>query len=84
MSTLDREKNQEKQIAQGRILRVKQGYNPNSSSMGSMIFILPASLMAVTACFGIVSAVIMAKTLKHSDEAPGIPENTDVQKGNPQ
>ncbi len=32
----------------GKILRVKHGYNPNSSSMGSIVFALPVSLIAIS------------------------------------
>jgi len=48
----------------GRILRVKLGYNPNSSSMGSMIFVFPAALLAVTAGFGVISGIIMSVFIK--------------------
>jgi len=48
----------------GRILRVKRGYNPNSSSMGSIIFALPAALLGITAGFGAVSGVIMSAFIK--------------------
>jgi hypothetical protein len=51
-------------IEKGRILRVKQGYNPNSSSMGSMIFVLPVSMLAATVCFGAVSGLIMSAAVK--------------------
>ncbi|MDH4203708.1 MAG: hypothetical protein OEV87_12570 [Phycisphaerae bacterium] len=45
---------------QGKILRVKQGYNPNSSSIGSIVFVMPAALLGITAAFGVVSSVIMS------------------------
>ena len=45
---------------QGNILRLKQGYNPNSSSIGSVIFVLPAALLGITAAFGAVSGMIMS------------------------
>jgi hypothetical protein len=48
----------------GRILRVKLGYNPNSSSMGSMIFVFPATLLAVTVGFGAISGIIMSVFIK--------------------
>ena len=48
----------------GKILRVKQGYNPNSSSMGSIIFAFPAALMGVATAFGIISGIIMSKIVK--------------------
>ena len=47
----------------GRILRVKHGYNPNSSSMGSLIYALPVSLMAVTGGFALVSGIIFTRLL---------------------
>lgn len=52
-------------IKKGKILRVKHGYNPNSSSMGSIVFLLPASLLAVTIGFGAVSSVIMSVFMKN-------------------
>ena len=48
----------------GKILRVKQGYNPNSSSMGSIIFAFPAALMGIAAGFSIISGIIMSKVMK--------------------
>ena len=50
----------------GKILRVKEGYNPNSSSIGSMVFALPAALLGITAAFGIVSGIIMAAFMMKS------------------
>jgi membrane protein CcdC involved in cytochrome C biogenesis len=52
----------------GRILKVKMGYNPNSSSMGSMIFILPAALLGVTVIFGAISGVIFSLFLKKTEK----------------
>jgi hypothetical protein len=63
----------------GKILRVKQGYNPNSSSMGSMVFSLPAVLLAVTVGFGAVSSVIMAAFIKR-DEKPAENDKNKVSK----
>ena len=51
----------------GKILRVKHGYNPNSSSLGSIVFALPATLLAVTVGFGAVSSVIMSVFMRNSD-----------------
>jgi len=53
----------------GRILRVKQGYNPNSSSMGSIVFALPAALLGTTTVFGAVSGAIMAAFMKKTDDS---------------
>jgi hypothetical protein len=70
----------------GRILRVKQGYNPNSSSMGSMVFSLPAVLLAVTVGFGAVSGIIMSAFIKRDNKSAesnetGVSKNTEKQEG---
>ncbi len=54
----------------GRVLRVKQGYNPNSSSMGSIVFVLPAFLFVVTVIFGALSG-LLAPLLLRKIENPG-------------
>jgi len=80
----------------GRILRVKHGYNPNSSSLGSeffAVFVVPASLFAVTIGFGAVSGMIFSAFMRtntdgeHTEEEseskePGLSEtrNTDSSK----
>lgn len=51
---------EEKADEQGNILRLKEGYNPNSSTIGSAIFVLPAALLGITAAFGAVSGIIMS------------------------
>ena len=53
-----------KKERKGRILRIKQGYNPNSSSMGSIVFALPAALLGVTALFGAVSGIIISAFMR--------------------
>jgi len=72
----------------GKILRVKQGYNPNSSSMGSIVFALPAALLGITAAFGVVSGVIMSVFMKDrsrsdkqqaSDDAHAIDQLSDME-----
>lgn len=55
----------------GRILRIKHGYNPNSSSMGSIIFALPLSLIALTFGSAAVSSLIFSFFLK--DKPPLLP-----------
>jgi hypothetical protein len=59
----------------GKILRVKQGYNPNSSSMGSIVFSLPAALLVVTVGFGAVSGVIMSAFIKRDSKTPESSKN---------
>ena len=48
----------------GKILKVKHGFNPNSSSMGSIIFALPVSLIAVTFGMAAISGVILPHFIK--------------------
>jgi len=59
----------------GKILRVKQGYNPNSSSMGSIVFVLPAALLAATVGFGVVSSIILSAFIKRDDKTAESDEN---------
>lgn len=42
----------------GRILRLKQGYNPNSSSIGTIVFTMPAALLGATVAFGLAAGII--------------------------
>ena len=58
-----------KKIRKGKILRLKQGYNPNSSSMGSVVFALPAALLVVTSAFGVASGIIMSAFMKDKDKS---------------
>ena len=44
--------------ARGRVLRLKRGYNPNSSSIGTIVFALPGALLAGTAAFGAVAGFV--------------------------
>ena len=48
----------------GRVLRVKTGYNPNSSSIGSIVFALSAKVLPATAAFGAVAGLIYAAFLR--------------------
>ncbi|CAB1075757.1 hypothetical protein D1AOALGA4SA_3568 [Olavius algarvensis Delta 1 endosymbiont] len=50
----------------GKILRVKQGYNPNSSSIGSIVFAVPTMLLVSSAIFGTAAGVISAKFMKRA------------------
>lgn len=52
----------------GKILRIKQGYNPNSSSMGSIVFVLPAVLLAITAIFGALSGFFGSMLGRNADD----------------
>ena len=47
----------------GKILRVKQGYNPNSSSIGSIIFSMSAAVIPATIIFGMVASSISTAIL---------------------
>jgi hypothetical protein len=73
-NSIDLSKTPVSREAPGRILRVKQGYNPNSSSLGSIVFALPAVLLGATVGFGALSGIIMSAFLgdrkKSDDETP--------------
>lgn len=46
---------------QGRVLRIKEGYNPNSSSLGSIVFSFPAALLAAPVLLAGAAAWIAAR-----------------------
>ena len=50
----------------GKILRVKLGYNPNSSSIGSVVFAIPTMLLTTSVIFGTVTGIIFSRFLKKS------------------
>ncbi len=50
----------------GRILKVKQGYNPNSSSLGSIVFSLPVMLMGISTLFGFAASILFAAANHHN------------------
>jgi hypothetical protein len=52
----------------GRVLRVKEGFNPNSSSLGSMIFSIPAALLAAPPLLAAVAALLAARLAKKRAE----------------
>jgi len=49
-----------KRLYKGQILRIKQGYNPNSSSVGTILFPLKASILAITAAFSTIAGIILS------------------------
>ena len=53
----------------GKILRLKQGYNPNSSSIGTIVFALPASILGILTAFGVATSVITAYFLKKDSKS---------------
>ena len=65
---------------QGKILSVKHGYNPNSSSMGSIIFALPVSVIAVAFGTAAVTGLILPHFIKDPPKKPNPPSSTDKNK----
>ena len=61
----------------GRILRLKQGYNPNSSSIGTIVFAMPAALMAATVGFGAAAAFICGAFARGRGQQVGGPIEAD-------
>ena len=60
----------------GRVLRVKEGYNPNSSSLGSVVFTIPAALLAAPVLLAGVAAWI-ARRFADADASPETPPAAD-------
>jgi len=48
----------------GRILRVKAGYNPNSSSLGTIIFAVPAAMLVAPALYNVIAAAFTSAALR--------------------
>lgn len=63
----------------GKILRVKLGYNPNSSSIGSMVFAIPAAMLGVAVGFGTLSGLIVSAFSKNSGSAEPEKQDTTVE-----
>ena len=53
-----------KKIKKGKILKVKVGYNPNSSSIGTLLKAFPCALFGSTILFNIVAGIIFSRKLK--------------------
>jgi len=56
----------------GRVLRVKEGFNPNSSSLGSIVFSIPAALVAAPVLLAGTAAYIasrMAESAKGTSQS---------------
>jgi len=58
----------------GRILKIKTGYNPNSSSIGVDVVVFFTAGAAVTVLFNTLAAVLGAAKaqVKESKELPGL------------
>ncbi|MBN1308168.1 MAG: hypothetical protein JXA18_09650 [Chitinispirillaceae bacterium] len=54
----------------GRILRVKNGFNPNSSSIASEIIVFFTAAAGVSALFSTAAAVVMARFSDQPEPAP--------------
>jgi hypothetical protein len=57
-------------LLRGRVLRLKLGYNPNSSSIGTIVFGMPAALLGLTVAFG-ASAALLSSGLMHRSPRSG-------------
>jgi hypothetical protein len=56
-------------MKKGKILKIKQGYNPNSSSIGTEIVVFITSLAGLSLVFSTVTAVLASlKKKKPADE----------------
>lgn len=64
----------------GKILRFKEGYNPNSSSVGSIVFAFPVAVAVIPSILGAVGAIVFSKTVKScdADNMPELPQNPEM------
>jgi len=51
-------------LGEGAVLRLKIGYNPNSSSIGTIVFAMPAAIAALTVAFGTAAAILCGALLR--------------------
>ncbi|MGA1824584.1 MAG: hypothetical protein ACMUIP_07940 [bacterium] len=63
----------------GKILRIKRGYNPNSSSIGSIVFAIPTMLLVSSALFGAATPIIFSKILKKTADTTKKDNGTNAQ-----
>ncbi len=56
--------------APGRILRLKLGFNPSSSSIGTIVFAMPAAMIGLTVAFGAAAALSCSALLHRQQEEP--------------
>jgi len=61
MNTNPLTKNLQPYTGRGRVFRIKEGYNPNSSSLGSVVFSIPAALLAAPVILAGVAAWIASR-----------------------
>jgi len=62
-------------MPKGKILRLKTGYNPNSSSIGTMVFAIPVAMLSAAVAFGAASGVIFSAFAKKNGEAESTENN---------
>jgi hypothetical protein len=43
------------------VLRVKKGYNPNSSSIGTVLYSFPLAFVALSTILGVLAALVRRK-----------------------
>lgn len=55
----------------GRVLRIKTGYNPNSSSLGTIIFAVPAAMIAAPVAYNVIAAAFASASLRDRPQPHG-------------
>ena len=71
-------------MRKGRVLRVKTGYNPNSSSIGTVIFAIPAAMLVAPALYNAIAAAFTSATVRdrprrHGQQSEGPEQPQDTQ-----
>jgi hypothetical protein len=62
-------------------LRIKIGYNPNSSSIGTIVFGVPAPLAVLTAAFATAASILTAALLRARPGRDAAPATTATEPG---
>ena len=57
-----------KKRKKGKILKVKIGYNPNSSSIGTLLKAFPCALFGSAVLFNIAAGIIFSRKLKGKEK----------------
>lgn len=55
----------------GKVLKVKKGYNPNSSSMGSIILTMPFVYIPAITAVGLTAGIFINMIISHDSEKNG-------------
>jgi len=62
---------------QGQILKIKQGYNPNSSSMGSIILTMPFVVIPALSILAVTAGIIMNSMMPEDKQSSNLDKSRE-------